>query len=251
MRTSAEREVIIFKNISALSLFVTEKWLELSEEAIAQKGIFTLALSGGKTPATLYKIMAGSSGRFQWEKTHIFFADERFVPHEHKESNYGMVKSILLDHIDIPPQNIHPVPITRDVRSSAMQYENELVSFFSHEPGTLPCFDLILLGIGKDGHTASLFPGEPFFHYSGNLAAAVDAEGHSARTRITLTLPVINNSGRIYFMVTGDDKAEVIRQIIEEKDSGLPASGVRTRKGMPLFLLDEGAAGRLSENIKR
>lgn len=241
-----EKDVLIFKNIEEISDFVIEKWLDISAQAIKKNGRFTVALSGGKTPAMLYSKIVKLKDSFQWDKTHIFLVDERFVPHSDPNSNFGMISESLLRHINIPAGNIHPVFIEEDAGSSAVRYEKDLISSFDLTAGAFPRFGLILLGIGHDGHTASLFPGTQALIEKAHLAAAVILPDVSKKERVTITLPVINNSDNIFFMATGADKAKTVKEIIEHKDCVLPAAMLKPAKGRLFFLMDEGAGSLLS-----
>lgn len=247
MKATLLKKVLIFKDIDEISDLVIEKWLHISESAIGKRGRFTVALSGGKTPSALFRKIVKLKDSFQWDKTHIFLADERFVPYNDHESNLGMIRESLLRHIKIPDGNIHPVPIKESVEDSAHKYEEEIVSFFRLTKGAMPEFNLILLGIGADGHTASLFPDIGALNGRGHLAAAVRLPDISKRERVTVTLSLINNSENIIFMATGADKAETIKEIVENKSCLLPAAMVRPNKGNILFLVDEGAGSLLQD----
>ncbi|MDO8281542.1 MAG: 6-phosphogluconolactonase [Thermodesulfovibrionia bacterium] len=240
-----EKDVLIFKDIEEISDFVIEKWLDISGQAIKDNARFNVALSGGKTPAALFRKIVKLKDSFQWDKTHIYLVDERFVPHSDPKSNFGMISESLLRHINISDSNIHPVFIEKDAGSSAARYEKDLISSFNLTGGALPRFDLILLGIGHDGHTASLFPETQALNEKEHLAAAVTLPDISKNMRVTITLPVINNSDNIFFMAAGADKASTIREIIENKDCRLPTAMVKPIRGKLFFLMDEGAGSLL------
>jgi 6-phosphogluconolactonase len=160
-----------------------------------------------------------------------------------------MIKKTLLDAVPIPPENLHPIPVDQeDPYSAARIYEDEMRSFFRAPPGATPRFDLVLLGIGEDGHTASLFPGSPLLDETTHLAVAVP-ESSGMCVRITLTLPVINNAREVIFLVAGKTKALIIKRVIEEEDGRLPASLVRPRKGRLSFHLDSDAASLLAAPV--
>ncbi|MEI9476521.1 MAG: 6-phosphogluconolactonase [Deltaproteobacteria bacterium] len=240
------QSVFVFENNDQISAFLIDQWREISGEAIRTRGVFSVALSGGETPISFYQRLAEDSQAFPWNKIHLFLADERFVPHDHPDSNYRMLRQTLLNKIDIPHENVHPVPVeTLDLRSSAEKYEGELTRFFKLSPGQIPRFDFILLGIGEDGHTASLFPGSPAFTEERHLAAPVvlDQVRHH---RVTLTLPVINQAENVLFLVTGENKARAMRKIIDSKDLSLPASRVRPGPGNLFFVLDREASSQLT-----
>jgi 6-phosphogluconolactonase len=240
------RNVRVFDRKDDISSFIIETWREISQEAIERKGAFSAALSGGRTPVDLYRKLSGVKGRLPWDKTHVFLVDERFVPLEHRDSNYRMLKETLLDHIPIPQGNIHPIPTERTMpQVSAMAYEEDLKKFFGLSENQFPEFDLLLLGIGEDGHIASLFPGSPVLGDPIHLAAPVSMD-EIKHPRITLTLPVINNAKHILFLVIGKNKASVLRKIINKEDVSLPASMVHPNKGKLIFVTDREASSQLS-----
>ncbi len=243
------KEILIFGDGGLMAGHAAREWAAIAARAAGDRGRFTAALSGGKTPVGLYGKLSGIKD-LPWDKTHIFIVDERFVPFEHEASNYGMIERTLLRHTAIPRENIHPVPTAVDTpREAARRYEEELVSFFGlpHPPaGRMPRFDLILLGLGADGHTASLFPGAPALEETSRLAAAVSPSGPAENERITLTFPVINNAENVMILAAGDNKAAAARDVITEKSSPLPAAMVRPEQGRLVFLLDRRAASLLS-----
>jgi 6-phosphogluconolactonase len=240
------QNVCVFDRKDDISSFVIKTWREISQKGIERKGLFSVALSGGKTPINLYRKLPGVKEMLPWEKTHIFLVDERFVPFEHNDSNYRMLKETLLDHIPILPGNIHSIPTERStLQGSAIAYEEDIKIFFNLQSGQYPEFDLILLGIGEDGHTASLFPGSPVLKEEERLTAAVvlDETRHS---RVTLTLPVINHAKHILFLVVGKNKAPALRKIVDKKDTSLPASMVHPHQGTLVFVTDREAISQLS-----
>ena len=240
------KEILIFENSDKLIESAIKKWTEIADDAIKQRGVFTVAMSGGSTPVKLYKEFSGTD--LKWDKTHIFIVDERFVPFDHSDSNYRMINETLLNRIDIPEQNIHPVPTEKDgPDESAKSYENEIISFFNLSSSSVPGFDLVLLGLGDDGHIASLFPGSSALTENDRLAVPVSPPYNAKHERITITFPVINNARNIIFIVTGCNKAEVVKNVLEIENSNLPAASVRPFKGRLFFLLDQHAGALLSE----
>ncbi|HDZ01233.1 MAG TPA: 6-phosphogluconolactonase [Nitrospirae bacterium] len=247
-KINIDKKTAVFENASDMSDFVVYKWKEMSRTAIKSKGRFDVALSGGTTPATLYQKLADTDNAIDWDKTHIFIVDERFVPFNNDKSNYKMIRSTLLDNIEIPKQNVHPVPTSGDSPSAAaLTYEQDLTSHFDLSQNKLPEFDLILLGIGEDGHTASLFPNSPALDVTEHLTASVSPEDLAKQERITLTFPVINNAKNVFFLVSGTNKAEVIDKIINGNDRSLPAANVNPAIGELFFLLDKDAASLLPD----
>ena len=238
-----EKAFHIFRKSDNAYDFLIKLWEEVSSRSIEERGRFTVALSGGKTPGDFFK---GLSERpnLPWEKTQIFQVDERFVSPNDNKSNMFLIKETLTSRVPIPYDNIHSIT-TEGIRpeESAKKYERELRRFFNND--TLPRLDLIMLGIGDDGHTASLFPESLDLHEKNLLVVPVVAK-RPPRERISLTLPVINNARSAIFLVTGENKAPVIREILEKKDSLLPAALVRPVDGSLIFVLDERAAALLS-----
>ncbi|MBI5409874.1 MAG: 6-phosphogluconolactonase [Nitrospirae bacterium] len=240
------KEVFVFKDINELADFAIAKWAELSEKAIRARGAFTVALPGGRTPVVLYRKLSDEK-TLPWDKTHIFMTDERFVPYEAEENNFHMLSRTLLGRINIPKENIHSISTKEAMPlASAVKYEEDLIAHFRRLDNKYPEFDLILLGIGDDGHTASLFPDASPFAKTRHLAITVSPKDKTKKERITLTLPVINNAENVMFLAAGNDKAGIIKEVLEAEDSLLPAALVRPKKGGLIFLLDEGAASLLS-----
>jgi 6-phosphogluconolactonase len=239
-------EIHIFKNIEQLAEFTIGKWSEISSSEVRNKGYFSVALSGGKTPVAFFNKLAGEKA-FPWRNTHVFMVDERFVPYESDENNYHMINRILLRHVNISPKNVHPV-LTSEIspEAAAERYENDIVSYCRTVRTKMPRFDLILLGIGEDGHTGSLFPGTPSLKETRRLAISVRPPVPSLGERITLTLPVINNAQNIFIMAAGANKARIVKEVIEDKNHMLPAAMVNPGEGNLVFLLDEVAGSLLS-----
>ena len=243
---AGKRELSIFGNGKAAADFALEKWMEACTDSIENKGYFTAALSGGKTPIDFYKLLSAGGKELPWAKIHLFLADERFVPATDKESNYRLVRECLLNHVDIPKNNVHRIDTEEaTLEMAAEKYEEEIRNFFGIEGERIPEFDLIMLGIGEDGHTASLFPGASSLKEKQRLTIPVIAE-KSPYKRISLTLPVLANAQRIMFLVTGSEKSGIVREIVEESESRLPASLVRRRARSAYLVIDEGAASLLS-----
>ena len=243
---NSNRNILIFDGYERISDFAVDKWEEISTDAIRSKDFFTVALSGGKTPVGFYKKLSNHRKGVYWNKTHIFLVDERFVPFDHDESNYRMIKEHLLNSLRIPRENIHSISTSEATpEESSENYEKQITSFFQLAAGENPAFDLIVLGIGEDGHTASLFPRIPSLAESGPLVVAVSVN-RLKNKRISITLPVINNAKNIIFLVSGYNKAQVMKEILEEKNMMLPASRVNPGKGKVFFLMDEKAASLLS-----
>jgi 6-phosphogluconolactonase len=241
------KNVLIFDREDQMLKFMIEKWENISHERIERRGYFTVALSGGKTPIVFYQKLAEWDNKSFWKRTHVFLADERFVPFEDEDSNYRMLRETLLGKIPIPQENIHPIPTEKvSLEASAREYEADLIKFFKVSKGQYPTFDLMLLGIGEDGHTASLFPGSKALRERNHLTAAVVVD-ETRHDRVTLTLPVINHAEQVIFLVTGEKKAPVLKKITAGDDPSLPASMVRPRSGNLLFVIDRRASSQLSD----
>jgi 6-phosphogluconolactonase len=239
------RQVLIFESKEQVCRFTVDRFWEISERTINEWGRFSVALSGGKTPQDIYVEIGRVGQGMDWRAIHVFLVDERFVPPDDDRSNFRMIKKTLLDAIPIPVANLHAVATEEtDPRTSAKGYEAELMKFFGTGPGSVPAFDMILLGMGEDGHTASLFPGVPDLQNDKRLVRAVEPAGARV-ARVTLTLPVINGARNVFFLVTGETKARTVRRVVEEQDPTLPASLVRPLEGALLFLCDREAGSLL------
>lgn len=240
-----KRDILVIKNPGDLLI---AHWKKICEEAIRTRKQFTAALSGGRTPVIFYQRLSGEKN-LPWDKTHIFIADERFVPYENEENNYHTINRSLLRHVAIPARNIHPI-LTFEISpgASAKRYEDDLISWFKITGSRFPRFDLILLGMGEDGHAASLFPGTTSLKETRRLAVAVSPTDKAKEERISITLPVINNAENVIFLVTGKNKANVVKEVIEGENDLLPAALVKPEKGRLLFLLDEAAGSLLTKD---
>jgi len=203
-----------------------------------------LALSGGSTPRALYTLL-GSEYRIDWSRVESFWGDERFVPYDDPNSNFRMARETLLSKIDIPPTNIHPIPTDGEPADAARRYEALLKNIYGSErlEPARPLFDVVLLGLGSDGHTASLLPGEPILEEREHWVAPV-THGR-AEPRITLTYPAIESSAAIAFLVTGSDKAQAVREA-RAGNISLPAARIRAQ-GEVIWFLDSAAASDSSD----
>ena len=216
----------------------------LLEQALAKDGAFVVALSGGSTPKRLYEILAGTgyADRFPWDRAQLFFGDERFVPPQDESSNYNMSNLALLSHVPIPPANVHRMPTDGDPADAALRYQSELRAVYGADtlqPGR-PLFDVVLLGLGENGHTASLFPDTEVLAETGAWVGT--CVPHDApHTRLTLTYPAIASSRHVLFLVAGSGKAEVVARV-RGGDATQPATHIAT-EGELIWVLDEAAAG--------
>jgi 6-phosphogluconolactonase len=235
----------VFPDLDALSRGALEETLRAMQDAIKQRGRFAIALAGGHTPAKLYALWAHAENygvHTPWDRVHLFWGDERYVPHDDPLSNYRMARETLIEHVPIPPGNVHPMPTNfRDAAEAAEAYEEELRDFFG---ASAPAFDLQLLGLGIEGHTASLFPGSPALETKRRWVAAVEVATKSPR-RLTLTPVVLNQGRNTFFLVSGADKREILAALRSEpssKTSQYPAARIQPA-GRTLWFLDEAAGG--------
>jgi 6-phosphogluconolactonase len=233
----------VYPDLDALSRAAAAEVLHVAEDSIRARGRFAMALSGGHTPARMYALWAADyNTETQWGKVHLFWGDERFVPQDSPLSNYRMARETLLSRVPIPAANVHPIPTNfSQPQPAAEAYEAELRRFFGSAP---PAFDVQLLGLGGEGHTASLFPGSPALEERQRWVAAVRAPADPP-DRLTLT-PVVLNAGRnTFFLVAGEDKRQILaalRNESESKPSEYPAARIRPC-GRVLWFLDQAAAG--------
>ena len=215
----------------------------MTSMALAARGTFRVSLSGGSTPKALFALLASDEfvGRFPWAQVSWYWGDERFVPCDHPESNYGMTRKAMLDKAPVPAANVHPVPTDGSPEDAAARYERTLQAAYGAamlDPAR-PLFDITLLGLGPDGHTASLLPGEPVLGERKRWVAAV-SHGRP-EVRITMTYPVIESSRYVAFLVAGKEKAAILKPI-RASGSTVPAARVRP-VGELLWFVDRAAAG--------
>jgi 6-phosphogluconolactonase len=215
--------------------------------AVAARGRATLALSGGSTPKAVYELLAQEAAHtnLDWNTVHLFWGDERCVPPDAQESNYRMVREALLERIAIPQANIHRIEAERSPKEAAERYEQELQAFFALGPEQFPRFDLMLLGLGEDGHTASLFPETPILFEDKRLVAETFVP-HLRTSRISMTFPTINHARTVMFLVAGAAKARILSNVLEGPFGVYPAQRVQPIDGTVLWLVDADAAAFLS-----
>jgi 6-phosphogluconolactonase len=241
--TSAKRELRVFHDLGELSRAAADFVSQVAGESVQRSGEFFVGLSGGSTPRRLYEILGSHRDRsLPWPRTQLFWSDERCVPPDDPQSNYRMVTEAL-SAAPIPPPNVHRMRGEDPPEEAAREYENELRQSFQIVSEDVPRFDLILLGLGEDGHTASLFPGNPVLEDTAHLVAAPYVEKLKAY-RLTLTLPVLNNAANVAFLVAGSGKRAILKRVLEEQPGvpALPAQRVRPSNGRLLWFVDESAA---------
>jgi 6-phosphogluconolactonase len=238
-------EVCTFPTPAELFQSAAEQFLTLAKDAIQARGKFTVALSGGSTPKNLYSLLA-TLPDIPWDKIYFFFGDERDVAPDDPESNYRMVNEALFSKAPIPEENIFRVHTeVKNAETAALEYEQTIQKFFGLKPGEFPRFDLIFLGMGPDGHTASLFPGSAALKETRRIFVANWVEKFKTY-RLTLTLPVINHAACVTFLVVGHDKAPMVRQVLQEKQRDLPSSQIQPTNGDLVWLMDAAAATGLA-----
>jgi 6-phosphogluconolactonase len=247
----SEREIIILDDAEALSVRAAEEIIHVSGEAICMHAQFTVCLTGGTTPAPAYSLMAS---RFHlsvdWKEVHFFWGDERCVPPDDPASNFGMANRTMLSKLALGPSQIHRMRGEDPPEAGAAAYEQELKNFFSLHDGELPRFDLVLLGVGDNAHIASLFPGSPLIQEKNKLVAVADVNAPQ-RFRLTLTAPVLNNAARVMFIVSGEKKAQAVKNVLQGPGdpSQFPAQLIDPKQGTVMWLLDKAAASLLSGSV--
>jgi 6-phosphogluconolactonase len=246
VRTGGERNVQILSDLEAISHEAASLFVSTSRNSIATRKKFAVAISGGSTPRRLYTLLGSSSYRDQvdWQKVHFFWADERCVPKEDEASNFKVAFDRLLSKVPVPDGHIHRIKGEEEPEKAAGDYEADIRKFFG--VSGFPVFDLVLLGMGEDGHTASLFSGSKSLEETARLAVAVYLDKPN-RNRITLTLPVLNNAAQILFLLAGKSKAAVLSEILSdgEKKREFPAGRIRPVKGKVTWLIDREAVGEV------
>lgn len=238
--------VMVYPDKEALSLAAAGLFADEARRAVREHGRFDVLLSGGETPRLSYQLLGEEPlrGSIPWEAVQFFWGDERWVPHDHPQSNFGMARRALLDRLPLNEAQIHPVPILETPRASALAYEELLRNHFDGVP---PRFDLAFLGLGEDGHTASLLPHTAVLNervrWTGEVLAARQLH------RVTVTVPLLNQAALVAFLVQGIAKAAILREVLEgaRDPQRIPAQSIEPRQGRILWLADRDAARLLSE----
>jgi len=245
--------VRIFADAPTLHRRAAERVVALAREAVAARGAFHLALAGGSTPRGLYQLLATAefARQLPWASLHIYFGDERCVPPDHPESNYRMAREALLDHVPLPAGQIHPIPCEAEPQRAARDYADLLQRKLPRDDAGRPCFDLILLGLGPDGHIASLFPDTDILHRRRLPVAAVFVPKLES-WRVSLTLPLLNNARHLLLLVSGAGKADVVRHVLDRIPEATPLPVERLRpRGEQTWMLDQAAARHLEQGPER
>ncbi len=250
-----EREVRILADGAAIAKRVAQEFVQVAAAAVKEKGSFTVALAGGSTPKTLYGLLVNDpalKGQVPWDRMYLFFGDERNVGPEHADSNFRMATEAMLSKAPIKPEQVTRIKGEyKDTEKAAAEYEQALRAGFTLREGQFPRFDLVLLGMGNEGHTASLFPGTKALHETQRIVAR-NWIGKLFTERITLTAPAINNAALVIFMITGSDKALALKGVLEGpyEPEQLPAQMIQPSNGELQWLVDTAAGSMLTNGIR-
>jgi 6-phosphogluconolactonase len=237
-------EIKIVPDSVTLARVAAQEFQRRAEAAVQEHGRFSVALSGGNTPRAVYSILASEHKDLPWARIHIFFGDERHVPPDHPDSNFRMASESLLSKVPIPEKNVHRIHAELEAEVAAAEYDQQLCNFFQLSSPNWPRFDLIFLGIGEDGHTASLFPGSKALTEKSRRVVA-NWVAKFKTFRITLTFPVINHAAAVVFLVSGAGKAQILSEILQPGSQKYPAQSVHPENGRLLWLVDEDAGSLL------
>jgi len=247
------RTIEIFPDVSAIAQRAAALYVDAAQQAARERGVFRVAMAGVSTPKSLHALLTAEPFRSQlpWEKMQIFFGDERHVPPDHADSNFRMVSETFVSKSPLKPEQVFRIKAElQDTEKAALDYEQVLRTQFALKPGELPRFDLMLLGMGNEGHTLSLFPGTTALRDNGRLVVRTWV-GKLYTERITCTAPVANNSAAVLFMIAGADKAPALKAVLEgpyEPDQ-LPSQLIKPANGKLFFLVDSAAGGMLSKGL--
>ncbi len=246
-KVNRKNKLRVFETPESLSNAVAELIVQIAAKSVAERGRFVISLSGGKTPERLFKILAEPPycTKILWANTFIFWGDERCVPYNDERNNAHQARLLLIDKIPILSANIFPVPVNIEPAAAARQYEASIKSIFGNQP---PRFDLVLLGLGEDGHTASLFPDTEVLQETTAWVKQVYVPAQKMY-RITMTAPLLNFARNILFMVTGNSKAEILKSVVEETHGAhkYPAQLIKPTDGNLWWYADKSAAANLTE----
>jgi 6-phosphogluconolactonase len=238
--------VSVFETAEQVALAAAERFVECAAAVHGEISRFSVSLAGGNTPRLVYELLATErfKDRVEWSQVHLFFGDERCVPADHPDSNYALVYATLISKVPIPTNNVHRIVGEGNPNESARLYENELRIFFAGS--TWPRFDLVLLGMGEDGHTASLFPNSEALQEMSRWVVAT-RNPQSGQDRITLSLTVFNQARRVMFLVTGTKKAQRLKEVLRPQAGAaqLPAQAIAPVAGKLEWLADAAAASLL------
>ena len=236
-------KIIIRDTLSQATLAASDLFLKKAKECVSDKGFFTVAISGGSAPRPMHRMLAEEPYRSKipWNRTHIFWVDERCVSFADPASNYGAAKQDILDMVGIPQEQIYPMFDGGFPEEKALKYQKKIVDFFQLKEGQYPMFDLIFLGVGQDGHTASLFPGQEAVSENNKIIIAVRG-GNPNVDRISMTFSALNSAAYVVFLASGNEKAAIVNNILSGSKPGLPASKIKPKNGILIWILDKEAA---------
>ncbi|HYL85429.1 MAG TPA: 6-phosphogluconolactonase [Candidatus Angelobacter sp.] len=250
-----QREIRILADGAAIARRAAQEWIQAAAAAVREKGSFNVALAGGSTPKALYSLLVGDPvlrSQVPWDKIHLFFGDERHVAPDHADSNFRMATEAMISKAPLKKEQVTRIAGENpDADEAAREYEQVLQSYFKLQPGEYPRFDLLLAGMGTEGHTLSLFPGTKALH-PGERVVVRNWVGKLYTDRITLTAPAAANAALIIFMVTGADKAPALKAVLEGpyEPEQLPAQLLQPANGKLLWLVDAAAGSMLSNGIR-
>ncbi|HET8926131.1 MAG TPA: 6-phosphogluconolactonase [Candidatus Acidoferrum sp.] len=250
-----DREIRILPDAAAVARRAAQEFVQVAVAAVRAKGSFAVALSGGSTPKALYSLMVNDQtlrSQVPWDKMHLFFGDERHVPPDHADSNFRMAMEAMISKAPLKPEQVTRIKGEYpDTEQAALEYEKALREYFKLKDGEYPRFDLLLAGMGNEGHTLSLFPGTKALHTDKRLVAR-NWIGKLYTDRITLTAPTASNSAEIMFMVTGADKTPALKAVLEGpfEPEQLPAQLLQPKNGKLLWLVDAAAGSMLTSGTR-
>jgi 6-phosphogluconolactonase len=250
-----QRDIRILTNLEAIAKRAAQEFVQAATSAVSERGSFSVALAGGSTPKALYSLLVGDAGlraQLPWDKMCLYFGDERNVGPDHADSNFRMASETLISKSSLKPAQVTRIKGEyKDTEKAAREYEQALRASFKLADGQFPGFDLVLLGMGNEGHTLSLFPGTKALHETKRIVVR-NWIGKLYTERITLTAPAVNQAAQVIFMVTGADKALALKGVLEGpcEPEQLPAQMIQPQKGKLLWLVDSTAGGMLTTGIR-
>lgn len=246
----SKSEILLKDNPKLLAQAGADIFTSAARAALSERGRFAVAVSGGSTPRLMHRMLAKEPYRSEipWHDTSFFWVDERCVPVTDEASNYGSARRDFLEKVPLPMVQIHPMPVEMPLDEGALVYQRVIHEFFRLGRGQFPSFDLILLGIGEDGHTASLFPGQKALKEKKRWVVAVKG-GNPNVDRLTLTFPLLNRARQIVILVSGKGKAAIMKTLFEDRESRLPAGKIKPLNGKIIWLMDQDAAAELPKEV--
>ncbi|MGA9538479.1 MAG: 6-phosphogluconolactonase [Desulfobacterales bacterium] len=252
MTPAENSRIIVTAGIEYLAVEGAELFQRIAVASVARTGLFTVAVSGGSTPRPMHRLLSEDPYRsgIPWQFTHLFWVDERLVPVTDPDSNFGSAERDFLNQLTIPAGNIHPMSSRKPPTAAADDYEHELRRHFSRFSNAEPVFDLIVLGVGEDGHTASIFPGDHSAEETTRWVTAVKG-GTPYVERLTLTLPILNRARCIVYLISGSKKAVVVRSLLLDASAQLPPQRIAPQRGEIIWLLDTEAAELLPQDLPK